>query len=151
MASSSGETLAHDLAEHLESCVSCQEGARIRRLMQIEAAALAAHSSVPPAALVLWRAKLRRTNQNMDRACRPVYLAQGFSFLAAVVYLVMSRELTRSLGAGEAVALVAVALVTIGILAEWWTARVNWRRTALQSRVARGFRQRQLLGRAPQV
>jgi hypothetical protein len=141
LASSSGEKLADDLAEHLESCVSCQEGLRIRRLMRIEASVLAAHSSVPPAALALWRAKLRRTNRNVDRACRPVYLAQGFSFLASVVYLVMSREEAGSLSAGEAVALVTVALVTIGILAAWWDANANWRRTVQQSGVARGLRQ----------
>ena len=140
LASSSGEKLADDLAQHLESCVSCQEGVRIRRLMRIEAAALAAHSSVPPAALVLWRARRRRTNQNVDRACRPVYLAQGLSFLAAIVYLVMSRERTRSLGAVEAVALAAVAFVAIGILVGWWTAKGNWRRTVLQSGMVRGLR-----------
>jgi len=151
LTSSSGEILADDLAEHLESCVSCQEGFRIRRLIRIEAAALAAHSSVPPAALVLWRARLRRTNQNMDRACRPVYLAQGLSLLAAIVYLVMGGEGTRPLGAAEAVALAAVALVTIGILVGWWTAKGNWRRNVLQSGVARGLRQHQLLGEAPQV
>jgi hypothetical protein len=141
LALSGPEKLADDLAQHLESCVSCQEIIRIRRLMRIEAAALAAHSSVPPAALVLWRAKLRRTNQNVDRACRPVYLVQAFSLLAALLYLVMSRERPRSLEAGEAVALAAVALVTIGILVVWWTAKVNWRRTVLQSRVARSLRQ----------
>lgn len=141
LTSSSGEKLADDLAEHLESCISCQEGVRIRGLMRIEAAALAAHSSVPPSALVLWRAKLRRTNQDMDRACRPVYLAQGFSSLAALVYLVMNREGASSLGAREVVALAAVALVTIGILVRWWTAKVNWRRTVTQAAVARSLRQ----------
>jgi hypothetical protein len=142
LASSSGEKLADDFAEHVESCVSCQEGVRIRRLMRIEAAALAGRSSVPPAARILWRARLRRTNQNVDRACRPVYMAQGFSFLATVVYLVMTRERTRSLlGTGETIALGAVALVAIGILLWWWTARVNWRRIVLQSVVARVLRQ----------
>jgi hypothetical protein len=141
LASSGREKLADDVAQHLESCVSCREGVRIRRLMRIEAAVLAAHASVLPAALVLWRAKLRRTNQDVDRACRPVYLVQALSLLAALLYLVMSREGARSLGAGEAAALVAVALVAIGILVVWWTAKVNWRRTVLQSRVARGLRQ----------
>jgi hypothetical protein len=141
LASSSGEKPAADLLEHLKSCVECQDGVRIRHLMRIDAAALAAHSSTPPAALVLWRAKLRGTSQDVDRACRPVYLAKGFSLLAAVVYLVGSREGARSLGTGEAVALAAVALVTIGILVGWWTAKVNWHRTVLGSGVARGLRQ----------
>ena len=132
---SSSEKVADDLAEHLESCVSCQESLRIQRLMRIEAAVLAAHSSVPPAALVLWRAKLRRTNQNLDRACRPVHLAQVLSFLAAVAYVVATRQAASPFGVRETVALAAGAVVTIGILVAWWRAETNWRRTRSQLRM----------------
>lgn len=61
--------------------------------------------------------------QNVDRGCRPVYLAQGCSLVAVVIYLVTSRE-------GE--------LVTVAIIGGSWYARVNWRRTVLQSVGTRG-------------
>ena len=118
-----------DVAAHVAGCVSCQDSLRIRRLLHGEAAALMAHATVPSAASILWKARLRRGAHQADRSLRPIRWVEGCVVLLALAGIGLIGTSTGVPDARANIVLLVVALTAILVSLAWWRAVRQWRRS----------------------
>jgi len=81
---SRGESRASLVAEHLATCASCRENVETIAALRLEAEHLIDRAAVPPAARILFRARLRQRALQRRRAAWPIRLMEHAAALIAV-------------------------------------------------------------------
>lgn len=74
-----------DLRAHAESCRTCADLILVRQTIQSQRTQTAALLKLPSAGALWWRAQLRKRNQAIETISRPIYGAQLFALILALL------------------------------------------------------------------